>query len=194
MGRLRLEEAQLPTVRGPAKRRPLGLGITAGVETEAPGGRPEQGLDASPATCESLRPGMMGATLTPTSMPAASRRRVRTRRRGVATCGSKARACFGSQNGTLMVTPSAVTCARLLSTSTSGSMRGALVMMCTGLRYPAPCRSCTASSRSSCSRVKRWSGLRTGSRRTNEERILNESPVSAAGGAVGWDKDEGADQ
>ena len=53
----------------------------------------------------SLRPGMMGATLTETGMPAAARRdTVFMRRAGVATYGSMARACASFQKGMLTVT------------------------------------------------------------------------------------------
>ena len=58
-------------------------------------------------------PGMIGATLTPTSIPAAaSRAIVLIRRCGVATNGSIARALSGSQNGTDTLTPTRATSLR----------------------------------------------------------------------------------
>ncbi len=83
-------------------------------------------------------PGITGATLTPTSRPAAaSRAIVLIRRCGVATNGSIARALSGSHSGTDTLTPTRATCASRESTSRSRSMSGALVMMPTGLRYSA---------------------------------------------------------
>ena len=62
----------------------------------------------------SLRPGMIGATLTPTEIPArASVSMTRSRRAGVGTYGSMARAFSGSQNGMLTVTCDAATRAEL---------------------------------------------------------------------------------
>ena len=58
------------------------------------------------AMSSSPSPGITGATLTPTSSPAAaSRAIVLSRRCGVATNGSMARALSGSQNGTDTLTP-----------------------------------------------------------------------------------------
>ncbi len=86
----------------------------------------------------SFRPGMIGATITPTLTPArASRSMVRMRRAGVVTKGSMARAFASFQKGTLTITESRATRDSSWSTSMSRSMRGAFVMMPTGLRYSA---------------------------------------------------------
>ena len=63
----------------------------------------------------SFRPGMIGATMTPTRKPApASRSMVRMRRAGVVTNGSMARAFASSQKGTLIITEKRATRAELL--------------------------------------------------------------------------------
>jgi hypothetical protein len=81
---------------------------------------------------------MTGAVMTPTGMPAAARRSmVRTRRSGVATQGSMARAFSRSQNGMETITPTRDVRCSAISTSMSRSMSGALVITETGLRYSA---------------------------------------------------------
>ena len=81
---------------------------------------------------------MIGATFTPTGIPAfASVSMARMRRSGVATNGSIARAFSGSQKGTLSVTLSLAVRWSSWRMSTSRSISGALVMTATGFRYSA---------------------------------------------------------
>ena len=76
---------------------------------------------------------MIGATFTPTEIPArASFSITRSRRAGAGTYGSMARAFSGSQNGMLTVTCAEATAVRLASTSTSRSTSADLVMMAAG--------------------------------------------------------------
>jgi len=78
---------------------------------------------------------VIGATITPTGMPAlASRSMAWMRRFGVATPGSMARDSSGSQMGMLMATCTDASRCNCQSTSRSRSTRGALVTMATGLR------------------------------------------------------------
>ena len=80
----------------------------------------------------------MGATLTPTRMPAAaSRSMIWSRRRGVATHGSMARATSWSWKGRLTVTLRLACRSSSWRTSRSRSMIGDLVMTPTGFRYSA---------------------------------------------------------
>ena len=76
---------------------------------------------------------MIGATFTPTCSPArASVSMTRSRRAGVATYGSIARARSGSQNGMLTVTKAEATRASSVNTSTSRSISADLVMIAAG--------------------------------------------------------------
>ena len=81
----------------------------------------------------SFSPGIIGATFTPTEMPAAASVSItRSRRAGVGTYGSMARACSASQNGMLTVDVRRGHLRQRLSTSMSRSISGDLVMMPTG--------------------------------------------------------------
>ena len=86
----------------------------------------------------SFSPGMIGATITPTSIPAfASLSIVRMRRAGVVTNGSIARAFVSSQKGQLTAIEKRALRVSSWNTSMSRSTSGAFVMIPTGCRYSA---------------------------------------------------------